>query len=53
MHAQYRTGIQVSHIENFTQMLYGKQIFSTLDLIRAYNQISVNPEDVPKTQDVL
>jgi len=45
MHARYRTDI---FTENFTQTLHGKWIFSTIDLIRAYNQISVNLEDVPK-----
>jgi len=39
----------VPHIEDFAQTLNGKQIFSTIDLVRAYNQIPVNPEDVPKT----
>jgi len=39
----------VPHIEDFAQSLSGKQIFSTIDLVRAYNQIPVNPEDVPKT----
>jgi len=40
---------QVPHIEDFTQTLYGKQIFSTINLVRAYNQIPVHPEDVLKT----
>jgi len=39
----------VPHIEDFTQALHGKRIFSTIDLVRAYNQIPVNPEDIPKT----
>jgi len=39
----------VSHIEDFTQALHGKRIFSTIDLVRAYNQLPVNPEDIPKT----
>jgi len=44
----HNTG-QVPHIEDFTQMLYSKRIFSTIDLVRAYNQILINPENVPKT----
>jgi len=37
------------HIEDFAQTLHGSQIFSAIDLVRAYNQISVNPEDIQKT----
>lgn len=33
------------HIEDFAQTLHQTQVFSTLDLVRAYNQIPVNPED--------
>jgi len=36
----------VPHIEDFTQALHGKRIFSTIDLVRAYNQLPVNPEDI-------
>ncbi|XP_071629524.1 uncharacterized protein [Temnothorax longispinosus] len=39
----------VPHIEDFAQTFHGKRIFSTLDLVRAYNQIPVNPDDIPKT----
>lgn len=39
----------IPHIEDFAQTLQGKKIFSTLDLVRAYNQIPVHSEDVPKT----
>lgn len=39
----------VPHIQDCTQIFKGKTIFSTLDLARAYHQIPVNPEDIPKT----
>lgn len=39
----------VPHAEDIFQRLGGKKIFSTLDLIRAYHQVPVSPEDVPKT----
>lgn len=37
------------HIHDFGYGLSGKSIFTTIDLVRAYNQIPVAPEDVPKT----
>ena len=39
----------VRHIQDFTQTLAGKTIFSKVDLVRAYNQIPVAEEDIPKT----
>lgn len=39
----------IQHIQDFAANLYGCNIFSKLDLIRAYNQIPVAPEDVYKT----
>ena len=37
------------HIEDFAQHLHGKRFFSKIDLIRAYHQIPIAPEDVKKT----
>ncbi|CAB3220776.1 unnamed protein product [Arctia plantaginis] len=39
----------VRHIQDFSHQLSGCSIFSTIDLVKAYNQIAVNPEDIPKT----
>ena len=39
----------VPHIEDFARTLHGCKVFSTIDLVRAYNQIPVAPEDVEKT----
>ncbi|KAG8199927.1 hypothetical protein JTE90_015910 [Oedothorax gibbosus] len=39
----------VPNIQDCTQTFCGKTIFSTLDLARAYHQIPVHPDDIPKT----
>jgi hypothetical protein len=39
----------VRHIHDYSQQLAGCTIFSTIDLVRAYHQIPVHPDDVQKT----
>lgn len=39
----------IRHIQDFSYQLSGCTVFSTIDLVKAYNQIAVNPEDIPKT----
>lgn len=39
----------IPHIEDFAYNLNNKKIFSSIDLVRAYNQIPVHPDDMPKT----
>lgn len=39
----------VRHIQDFAANLFGKSIFTTIDLRRAYNQIPVEPADIEKT----
>ncbi|CAG9138024.1 unnamed protein product [Plutella xylostella] len=39
----------IKHIQDFIHQLAGSQIFSKIDLVKAFNQIPVNPEDICKT----
>lgn len=39
----------IRHIHDFAHSIAGCNIFSTIDLVKAYNQIPVSPEDIPKT----
>lgn len=37
------------NIQDFSYILYGKNIFTTLDLVRAYNQIPMSNDSIEKT----
>jgi hypothetical protein len=39
----------VRHIHDYSHQLAGCTVCSTIDLVRAYHQIPVNPDDVQKT----
>ena len=39
----------IPHLQDFHSKLYGKQVFSKVDLVRAFHQIPVAEEDIPKT----
>ncbi|BHF63679.1 hypothetical protein SprV_0200667300 [Sparganum proliferum] len=39
----------VPHLQDFPGALFGKSVFAKIDLVRAFHQIPVAPEDVPKT----
>ena len=39
----------IKHIHDFAHSIAGCKIFSTIDLVKAYNQIPVYKEDIPKT----
>lgn len=41
------------HIQDFTSGLHGKYIFSKIDLVKAYYQVPVAEEDIPKTAVLL
>jgi hypothetical protein len=38
-----------SHIHDYSHQLFGCSVFSKIDLVRAYNQIPVHPDDIQKT----
>ena len=37
------------HIQEFSSQLAGSSIFSRIDLVKAFHQIPVHPDDIPKT----
>ncbi|XP_015122076.1 uncharacterized protein LOC107044642 [Diachasma alloeum] len=37
------------YLEDFSTNLHGKHIFPMIDLVKAFNQIPVNPDDIEKT----
>ena len=39
----------IPHIHDFSATLHRSTIFSKIDLLKAYYQISVHPDDIPKT----
>jgi hypothetical protein len=39
----------VRHIHDYSHQLFDCPIFSKIDLVRAYNQIAVHPDDIQKT----
>nr|VZI40013.1 unnamed protein product [Spirometra erinaceieuropaei] len=39
----------VPHLQDFAGALFGKADFSKIDVVRAFHQIPVAPEDIPKT----
>lgn len=39
----------IRHLHDFSHNIAGCRVFSTIDLVKAYNQIPVSAEDIPKT----
>jgi len=39
----------VRHIADYAHQLAGRKVFSTVDLVKAYHQIPIHPDDIAKT----
>lgn len=39
----------IPHLQDFSANLYGMSVFSKIDLVRAYHQVPIAPDDIPKT----
>lgn len=39
----------IPHMQDFHVRLYKKNVFSKIDLVRAFHQIPVYPPDIPRT----
>lgn len=39
----------IPYLQDFANILHGKQVFSKVDLRKAFHQIPMRPEDIPKT----
>ena len=43
----------IPHIQDFTASLHGTTIFIKIDLVHTYNQIPMEPDNVPKTAIII